>query len=48
MVAKTSKCTQVYESIYKHSISPACFGRSCGHPQGNALEDRYIEYYKSF
>jgi hypothetical protein len=38
MVAKptiTHKCKDVY---YKHSIPPTCFGHSCGHPKGDALQ----------
>jgi len=37
---ETSKCIQTFKSIlyYIHSLLPTCFDRSCGHPQGGALE----------
>ena len=37
MLAKTNtrNCMKV---CYKHSIPPTCFGHSCGHPHGGALQ----------
>ena len=39
----------MYKSIlyYKHSMPPTCYGHSCGHPNGEALQSidmsRYYE-----
>jgi hypothetical protein len=48
MIAKprnARKCMKVY---YKHIIPPTCFGHSCGHPEGGALQRMDTSrYYKS-
>jgi len=44
---ETKKCISAYNSIlyYEYGMPPTCFGQSCGHSQGAALQRIY---YKSF
>jgi hypothetical protein len=39
------KCIKVY---YTHHTPPTCFGHSCGHPQGGALQRIAASKYYSF
>jgi hypothetical protein len=38
MISKQTNARKILSILYTHSIRPPCFGHSCGHPQGSALQ----------
>lgn len=47
MVSKPTNTQKCIKVTYKHSMPPTCYGHSCGHPKGEALQridmSRYYE-----